>query len=403
MKKDVGTTSYQGPRQIVHMNLRFPFRFKASVSVMILFLLISSIGKPAFSASFDCAKASTPIEKTICADSKLSALDEELARVFAERKKQLKGNTEALNKLTRNQRAWLASLKRKSDGAKACSDSRECLLAGYQKRIKELKSWPASSPKNRHSEELVMRRLSEQLEMLKAIVRKSGGIEVSETLSARKPLVCEQVLKNLPRATVPKPTIFANTPQQKKELHEKLREMAYHNQRLFFSRGGQVKDMKDYKKNFNYAWNVFKGYGQYDEIHKESAYMLFARPDARSGAKQPVTVTVLLDSKENGLSLSRKSLGPDGLWISKYLSESAYSNEYWEENLADEPQQYIESPREHSGLISWWNEVMFWELVEWSFREKEWILNIRPVKNPQDNREISCSYKFQVSGKGKRR
>ena len=39
-----------------------------------------------YSASFDCAKASSPFEKTICSNPNLSSLDEQLANVYKQSK-----------------------------------------------------------------------------------------------------------------------------------------------------------------------------------------------------------------------------------------------------------------------------------------------------------------------------
>lgn len=58
---------------------------------------------PAQAASFDCAKATTKVEKLICADAALSKLDEELTKVYGEVLK--KSLDEAL--LKKQQRASL--------------------------------------------------------------------------------------------------------------------------------------------------------------------------------------------------------------------------------------------------------------------------------------------------------
>ncbi len=104
-------------------------------------VLMALIGLFVFSvhaASFDCSKAGTEMEKTICSDSKLSALDEDLAKVYGEIRSQSKGDAEALSQLTKSQREWLAGLKQKKEGKIACTASTECLTISYQKRIKEL-------------------------------------------------------------------------------------------------------------------------------------------------------------------------------------------------------------------------------------------------------------------------
>lgn len=376
---------------------KFSFKWITYILVKIVIMLTCLTATLAYSASFDCAKASTKMEKTICGDSKLSVLDEQLAKIYAETKKQIKDDVPSSNKLTKSQREWLAGLRKKTNGADPCVVNKRCLINGYQKRIKELQNWMPATNSNDHSEKLVMQRLSGQLEKLKIIARKSKAPQISETLSANKPLVCRQIFTKLPEASVPKPTIFANTPQQQQELYAMLREMAYHNQQLFLSsQSGHMKDMKRYKRNFDYAWKEFRGFGEFANKHKKNlSYMFFARSDTNTGAKQPVIVTVLLDSKGEDLSLSREAIGLDGLWNQRKLAESAYSFEYWKENLLDEPQNYIETPPESIGILTLNDEIMFWQLrKEQSFGKNNWMLEVRPVKNPQDGQEISCSFEF---------
>ena len=55
-------------------------RWLCSIS---LFTLLSFSGNHVRAAGFDCAKASTEVEKAICASSELSALDDELSEVYA--------------------------------------------------------------------------------------------------------------------------------------------------------------------------------------------------------------------------------------------------------------------------------------------------------------------------------
>jgi uncharacterized protein len=108
--------------------------------LLVLMALICLIVQPVYAASFDCKKAATEMEKTICSDSKLSALDEDLAKVYGEIRSQLNGDAQALEKFTKSQREWLAELQQKKDGKIACAASKECLTISYQKRIKELQA-----------------------------------------------------------------------------------------------------------------------------------------------------------------------------------------------------------------------------------------------------------------------
>lgn len=57
-------------------------------------------------ASFDCAKASAPVEKLICSDTALAALDREMAMLFTAGRQALDGEAERLSHL-QEQRAWL--------------------------------------------------------------------------------------------------------------------------------------------------------------------------------------------------------------------------------------------------------------------------------------------------------
>ncbi|MGL5738758.1 MAG: lysozyme inhibitor LprI family protein, partial [Plesiomonas shigelloides] len=60
---------------------------------------------PAFGASFDCAKAVTPLEKLICDDPYLSALDESLAGAY---KVALVDNP----KVKKSQREWVREVRK---------------------------------------------------------------------------------------------------------------------------------------------------------------------------------------------------------------------------------------------------------------------------------------------------
>ena len=84
-------------------------------------------------ASFDCAKASTPQEKTICATPSLSALDEKLAQTY----KAAQATAAAPDQLKSEQRAWLKDTK-------GCNTNVECLERAYNARIAQLA--PAAPP-----------------------------------------------------------------------------------------------------------------------------------------------------------------------------------------------------------------------------------------------------------------
>jgi len=84
---------------------------------------------PARAASFDCAKAKTPVEKMICSDAALSELDGRLASAYR-RALGLASNPEPLKV---EQRSWLTNERSK------CADV-ACLKRSYQQRLTALEA-----------------------------------------------------------------------------------------------------------------------------------------------------------------------------------------------------------------------------------------------------------------------
>jgi uncharacterized protein len=82
---------------------------------------------PAQAASFDCAKASAPVEKLICGNQKVSELDEHLGRYYAAARAELGA---AKSCLALSQRAWIK-------GRNTCADA-TCLERFYLRRLAEL-------------------------------------------------------------------------------------------------------------------------------------------------------------------------------------------------------------------------------------------------------------------------
>lgn len=104
----------------------------------ILFLSVSLLG-----ASFDCAKATTKVEKMICADPELSALDENLSKTFKEALKA----TEDKEQLKKEQFAWMRERNLCKDNA--------CTQKSYKSRITELKVFLRDDPKSESDVNLV--------------------------------------------------------------------------------------------------------------------------------------------------------------------------------------------------------------------------------------------------------
>ena len=105
-------------------------------------VVLSLAAAPAQAASFDCAKASTEVEKAICANPDLSRSDEVLARAYATALGGL--SDEAKAAMQAGQREWLgfAALACTTDAkpfTTALTDEQQgCLNAVYRSRISEL-------------------------------------------------------------------------------------------------------------------------------------------------------------------------------------------------------------------------------------------------------------------------
>jgi uncharacterized protein len=90
--------------------------------------LLLSIAAATGAAGFDCTRASSAVERTVCADPRLSRLDEELAAEF----RSVLGVVADPAALRERQRAWLAERD-------ACADQR-CLERLYLRRVASLRA-----------------------------------------------------------------------------------------------------------------------------------------------------------------------------------------------------------------------------------------------------------------------
>jgi uncharacterized protein len=96
-------------------------------------LLCLALMPSARAATFDCNKASTFVEKAVCSDSRLSAMDDDLGRLY---KAALAGTSNS-ETLKSDQKAWL-SLRDQ------CQDS-DCIKKAYGDRISALKGSSADT------------------------------------------------------------------------------------------------------------------------------------------------------------------------------------------------------------------------------------------------------------------
>jgi uncharacterized protein len=98
------------------------------LSLVTLTLLLSAAAS-ANSASFDCGKASTKIEKMICGDAELSRLDEDLGKSY----RQALDERADKQGIMQEQKRWIKEVRNKCEGA-------SCLNEAYISRISHLSS-----------------------------------------------------------------------------------------------------------------------------------------------------------------------------------------------------------------------------------------------------------------------
>jgi uncharacterized protein len=108
-----------------------------------LALMMMHISSSIKAASFDCTKARSSMEKLICSDAELSALDENLTINYTAAKDKLSPN--AAKVFTTGQLSWLRFHSTycfvSYDASKADSvQAKRCLVEAYSERIKEFKA-----------------------------------------------------------------------------------------------------------------------------------------------------------------------------------------------------------------------------------------------------------------------
>jgi uncharacterized protein len=98
------------------------------IQILTILIVIGSISSVS-AASFDCKRASTEIEKAICANPEMSALDEKMASSYQHL---IKACNDSSNTIKANQIKWLKNT------AENCATEVGCLKAQYSYRIKYL-------------------------------------------------------------------------------------------------------------------------------------------------------------------------------------------------------------------------------------------------------------------------
>lgn len=130
-------------------------------------ILTLILGLNAYSQSFDCKKASSLSEKTICGSDELKVLDSKLAEVYKEKL----AKSEGAQILRNEQREWLKK-------ARDCASDAACLKASYVNRLSALGSAIVNSAVSP-----------------KSVVEAKGKIE-KKVISREEKLKCWQRMKN---------------------------------------------------------------------------------------------------------------------------------------------------------------------------------------------------------------
>jgi uncharacterized protein len=109
--------------------------YRVSVALLILFALvvaltslISATPRRASAAGFDCSKATAPSDIAVCANPELSAKDDEISRLYRQRKVDLQSQGGDVHAFLVEGRSWLAMRM-------ACKGAPSVLMLGT---IKEL-------------------------------------------------------------------------------------------------------------------------------------------------------------------------------------------------------------------------------------------------------------------------
>lgn len=97
------------------------------VRIFLLGMMIALDFSTVHAASFPCSKATTKVEKLICADPRLSSMDEEMA----DRYRDALANSNSPPSLRNEQREWL-------NGDRNTCRSEKCLLIAYAARLEAL-------------------------------------------------------------------------------------------------------------------------------------------------------------------------------------------------------------------------------------------------------------------------
>lgn len=189
-------------------------------------------------ASFDCGKATTKVEKLICADAELSKLDEELSAAY---KTAIQDEKQA-EAIRQAQKQWMKERN-------VCADV-ACVMLAYEMRLKYLSSFIAAHPPSDNGE------ATEQKTALKTgkprygycvDVGLAGSCDTGQFAKTGKGYaVCETYLKylntlrDMPKCEAPVPPGFKHPDWEEMDVLKYL-DMAYQAEAIYYAGWGGYK------------------------------------------------------------------------------------------------------------------------------------------------------------------
>jgi uncharacterized protein len=121
------------------------FLVTSATLVALLLTLIMPSYVQAEKPSFDCSKARSWSEVTVCHNAELAGLDQQVAMLYRDTKAQLPGQQQET--LKADQKSWL----RQREGCRLQSDQTGCLFEVYKSRISQLRSSGETYPPSTRS------------------------------------------------------------------------------------------------------------------------------------------------------------------------------------------------------------------------------------------------------------
>jgi uncharacterized protein len=126
-------------------------RFEMSIAALVVALSMLGPGRAA-ALSFDCAKASTPTEFALCADTRLWPLDNELGKAV---RRELDRHPDQRDSILRKEREWLSQRDRDCPAETLSAEPFHlCLIDAYQKRLATFSAATSLELKQEHAREL---------------------------------------------------------------------------------------------------------------------------------------------------------------------------------------------------------------------------------------------------------